>query len=134
MMKTYVHGVVVAAIVLTGVAKGEFELSRYSINGGGAMRSTGGDFELSGTIGQPDAGVLVGGGFTLSGGFWFSTPPGDCNQDGAAGLSDVISFVDCLRGPGSDPTKGPCRCFDVDGSGGVDLADFAVLQTDFAED
>jgi len=32
----------------------EFEISRSTVDGGGAMRSTGGEFELSGTIGQPD--------------------------------------------------------------------------------
>ncbi len=119
---------------LSGSHAADFKLSRSTIDGGGVIHSNGGTFELSGTIGQPDAGVLVGGGFTLTGGFWFSTPPGDCNQDGAPGLSDVISFVDCLGGPGGDPATGPCRCFDVDGSGGVDLADFAVLQSDFAEE
>lgn len=37
-------------------------------DGGGA--STGGGFTLSGTAGQPDAGLLTGGEFTLGGGFW----------------------------------------------------------------
>jgi hypothetical protein len=34
------------------------------------MYSIGGGYELAGTIGQPDAGVLTGGGYTLGGGFW----------------------------------------------------------------
>ena len=50
-----------------------FEITWYSIDGGGGMRSTGGDFELSGTIGQPDAGRMSGGDFTLTGGFWAIT-------------------------------------------------------------
>ena len=32
--------------------------------------SSGGAYSVSGTIGQPDAGQLAGGGYTLSGGFW----------------------------------------------------------------
>src|SRR5262249_54357960 len=32
--------------------------------------STGGVFSVSGTIGQPDAGHMSGGNFTLDGGFW----------------------------------------------------------------
>jgi len=60
-------------VVATSVMGQNYDLSWHSIDGGGVMRSTGGDFELSGTIGQPDAGVLVGGDFTLSGGFWFET-------------------------------------------------------------
>ncbi|MHC4696916.1 MAG: hypothetical protein ACYTFA_09250 [Planctomycetota bacterium] len=51
------------------VLAGDYAIDWYTIDGGGAMRSTGGDFELSGTIGQPDAGVLTGGEFELSGGF-----------------------------------------------------------------
>lgn len=38
--------------------------------GGGALNSAGGTFTASGTIGQPNAGVMSGGNFTLAGGFW----------------------------------------------------------------
>ena len=48
---------------------GEFSLPWYTIDGG-ATSSHGGDFALSGTIGQPDAGTLSGGDFTLAGGFY----------------------------------------------------------------
>ena len=41
----------------------------FSIDGGGGT-STGGVFSVSGTIGQPDAGHMTGGMFTLDGGFW----------------------------------------------------------------
>ncbi len=34
----------------------DFDLDRWTIDGGGEMRSVGGGYELSGTIGQPDAG------------------------------------------------------------------------------
>jgi hypothetical protein len=40
-----------------------------TIDGGGGA-STGGVFTVSGTIGQPDAGRMSGGNFTLDGGFW----------------------------------------------------------------
>ena len=49
----------------------DFDLDWYTIDGGGEMWSMGNDFELSGTIGQPDAGaVMTGGDFELIGGFW----------------------------------------------------------------
>src|SRR6266487_6201267 len=35
-----------------------------------AVTSTGGVYSVSGTIGQPDAGKMSGGNFTLDGGFW----------------------------------------------------------------
>jgi hypothetical protein len=37
---------------------------------GGGGQSTGGDFTLRGTIGQPDGGQLQGGQYRLSSGFW----------------------------------------------------------------
>jgi hypothetical protein len=40
------------------------------VDGGGATFSSGGGYTLSGTVGQPDAGLLVGGELTLGGGFW----------------------------------------------------------------
>lgn len=46
-----------------------YKLEPITIAGGGG-RSTGGTYEAVGTIGQPAAGLLAGGTFTLSGGFW----------------------------------------------------------------
>ena len=53
---------------------GGYDLTWNTIDGGGAMFSTGGAYSLGGTIGQPDAGLLSGGSYTLSGGFWNSPP------------------------------------------------------------
>ena len=92
------------------------------------MRSTGSDFELSGTIGQPDAGSLAGGDFELSGGFWLALSPTDCNDDGIVDLLDHDSFTRCLAGPDGGFPEG-CGCFDVDRSGTIDLRDFAVAQS-----
>jgi hypothetical protein len=47
-----------------------YDLSWSTIDGGGAFSSSGGGYALAGTIGQPDAGSLIGGGYTLNGGFW----------------------------------------------------------------
>ena len=55
------------------LAYAQFELSWYTIDGGGGRSSTGGGFDLAGTIGQPDAAsnpTLTGGTFELTGGFW----------------------------------------------------------------
>lgn len=56
---------------------GGYDLSWWTVDGGGATFSTGGAYRLGGTIGQPDAGELSGGNYTLYGGFWnrdFLTP------------------------------------------------------------
>jgi hypothetical protein len=47
-----------------------YEISWYTIDGGGAQNLSGGSYTLSGTIGQPDAGSQSGGSYTLNGGFW----------------------------------------------------------------
>jgi len=107
------------------VAAQQFELVRHTIDSGGIMQSTGGAFELSGTIGQPDAVAMAGGGFQLNGGFWFELVPGDCDQDGVVYLIDHEVFADCLGGPQGGVLSG-CECFDVDRSGHVDLRDFAM--------
>ncbi len=54
----------------TAPAVASYEVSWYTIDGGGVMNASGGAYSLSGTIGQPDAGALSGGSYTLAGGFW----------------------------------------------------------------
>ncbi|MGD8967535.1 MAG: hypothetical protein PVI07_08505 [Anaerolineae bacterium] len=51
-------------------AQGGYDLSWWTVDGGGHTLSTGGDYTLGGAIGQPDAGLLRGGDYTLGGGFW----------------------------------------------------------------
>lgn len=48
----------------------QFEISKYTINSGGAKMS-GGIYEVSASIGQTDASTTqIGGTFSLNGGFW----------------------------------------------------------------
>jgi hypothetical protein len=47
-----------------------YEISWYTIDGGGAQDLSGGSYTLSGTIGQPDAGSQSGGAYQLNGGYW----------------------------------------------------------------
>ena len=49
---------------------GGYDLTWHKVAGGGATISTGGDYELGGTIGQPEAGAHSGGDYSLNGGFW----------------------------------------------------------------
>ena len=46
-----------------------YSIDWHTIDGGGGT-STGGVYSVSGTIGQPDAGVMSGGNYSLAGGFW----------------------------------------------------------------
>ena len=56
-----------AALAQTG-----YSAAWWTLDGGGAL-SSGGGYLLGGTAGQPDAGKLAGGGYTLTGGFWGRT-------------------------------------------------------------
>ena len=61
---------VAPAIAQTGNPEA-YNLPWWTIDGGGGMDSAGGVYTLSGTIGQPDAGVpMKGGTYALQGGFW----------------------------------------------------------------
>ncbi len=57
--------------LLPGLASAQtYSIDWHKIAGGGGT-SSGGNYTLSGTIGQPDAGVaMTGGSYSLTGGFW----------------------------------------------------------------
>ncbi|MBU0640895.1 MAG: hypothetical protein KKB50_18670 [Planctomycetes bacterium] len=95
----------IALLAATTVAADDFTLDWWTIDDGGEMWTTGGDFELSGTIGQPDASTtpMSGGDFELVGGFWSGVGPafeiGDMNCDGVINGFDIDPFVLALLGP-----------------------------------
>jgi hypothetical protein len=120
-----------ASVILAVAVDPTYDLTWHTIDGGGVMRSTGGNFELSGTIGQPDAGAMSGGNFTLTGGFWFELVPSDCNEDGVVNLFDYDTFQTCMTGPGGGPLPAGCNCYDFDRDGVVTLEDFATMQAMF---
>ena len=110
---------------------GGLAIDWHSIDGGGVMQSTGGNFVLSGTIGQADASAtLTGGDLRLTGGFWAVAVPtcgclSDINKDDLRDGLDVQGFVECLVAAGSN-----CACADVDGVPGLDVGDVAVFVDD----
>src|SRR2546421_3418272 len=119
----------VAAFATLTLAQ-SYDLSWYTIDGGGGMNSAGGTFTLSGTIGQPDASSfstpISGGTFTLVGGFWpaaggVCTLIGDMNLDGQRDGADVQLFVNCIIGVNGSN----CGCADFDGTGTVTPADLS---------
>jgi len=57
------------ALVNTTLLAQNYSIDWFTIDGGGGT-STGGVYTVSGTIGQPDAGRMSGGNFTVDGGFW----------------------------------------------------------------
>lgn len=117
----------VFAIYLTAGAVSAYDLSWRTIDCGGGY-SAAGDFEVEGAIGQPDAGVMAGGGFELVGGFWAgaaSAAPGSCPEDidgdGTVGLTDLSILL------GNFGTAGGPGDGDITGDGQIDLADLSAL-------
>jgi hypothetical protein len=72
-----------------------YSVDWYTVDGGGGT-STGGTFEVSGTIGQHDAGTaLSAGGFEVVGGFWvLSGENGPCNLADFAVPYGTLDFFD----------------------------------------
>jgi hypothetical protein len=66
------------ASVALAQSGGGYDLSWNTVDGGGYTFSAGGDYTLGGTIGQPDAGELSGGGYILGGGFWRGRAVAQC--------------------------------------------------------
>ncbi|HVV00731.1 MAG TPA: hypothetical protein VHH88_05170 [Verrucomicrobiae bacterium] len=68
LMATIAMVAIVMASAISGFSQ-NYSIDWYTIDGGGGT-STGGVYSISGTIGQPDAGHMSGGNYTLDGGFW----------------------------------------------------------------
>src|SRR2546421_11850333 len=60
---------VLADFAASRVSAQNYSIDWFTIDGGGGT-STGGVYSVSGTIGQPDAGHMSGGNYTIDGGFW----------------------------------------------------------------
>ena len=76
-MKRAARFLVLAAMFLmvssvSAATVADYDLSWWTVDGGGTTNSSGGSYTLGSTIGQPDASVWQGGEYTLAGGFWGS--------------------------------------------------------------
>jgi hypothetical protein len=70
MKKSFSLALLAACLTFAGpVTAQNYAIDWFTIDGGGGT-STGGVFAVSGTIGQPDAGAMSGGVYSLVGGFW----------------------------------------------------------------
>lgn len=132
--KRIVPAVAAMMVMLASASQGQsFDLSWTTVDGGGAMFSTGGIYQVGATIGQPDAGVASGGVFQITGGFWAgaaSNPcdlPGDLDRDRDVDLTDLATLLSNFGvGGGASSAMG-----DTDGDGDVDLTDLASLLSNF---
>ena len=129
--KPIVLGTLLCLATLTIAVAQDLNLSWYTVDGGGDMFCTGGDYELSGTIGQCDAGpALTGGDYELTGGFWVeavvSAPcPGDVDGDGDTDHSDLGALLADWGCTGGDCVG------DLDGDGQTGHSDLGILLSDW---
>ncbi len=97
-------------------------MSWWTVDGGGGDAS-GGVYEVSATIGQPDAGLeMTGGSYALPGGFWAGVDNYrmcDADRSGRCDAQDISWFVSCAADAG-------CACpgkADANGDGVIDGQD-----------
>ncbi len=136
--KHAVSSMVLGMLALAAVAAGDYTIAWYTVDGGGGTSADlSGAFELSGTIGQADAGlVLSGGGYELTGGFWAvasSVAPEECPEDlDGSGTIDLADLSELLSSFGlCSGDAGYVPGADLDGSGCVELADLSGILTSF---
>jgi hypothetical protein len=69
-MKSLMAIFALVALMALSASAQSYNITWYKVAGGGGT-SSGGQYSLSGTIGQPDAsGALTGGNYSITGGFW----------------------------------------------------------------
>ena len=115
-----------------------YDLSWWTVDGGGSTSSTGGGYDLGGTIGQPDVGMSSADGYSLVGGFWSGvvesgeTPPCaiyDLNHDGFVDLDDInlVLYNSIFTNTPYNPI------YDLIPDGVVDIADVFEVAIHFGE-
>ena len=104
--------------IFVPVAYGDYKNVWSTIDGGGGQ-SSGGQYILNGTIGQPDAGYSSGGNYELLGGFWPGGPL--CFVD----FEQFSLFADYWLESGADLPA------DLDGDNDVDLSDLNMFVYDW---
>ncbi len=100
----------ISSMAVFGQSGGDYILTWSTIDGGGGT-SSGSQYELEGTIGQPDAAYSYGGDYELLGGFW----PG--------GPLCIVEFEDYARFADEWLETGSELDADLDSDGDVDYED-----------
>ncbi len=118
----FLTGLLLVASPVLAMSGGDYEISWSTIDGGGG-RSSGGDFALVGTIGQPDAGDMSGGDYELSGGFWPGGPILSCFVN----FEHFAEFAKYWLDAPCDAGNNFCEGSDLDYSLAVDIYDVGVL-------
>ncbi|GIV10453.1 MAG: hypothetical protein KatS3mg019_2544 [Fimbriimonadales bacterium] len=117
--------------VASAQSGGGYDLSWWTIDGGGITFATGGVYNLGSTIGQPDASnVLTGGTYALTGGFWFApaciATNGDVDGNNCVDDADLLQVLFAFGVMGLNPA-------DVNCDSVVDDADLLIVLFNFGQ-
>ena len=116
-MKTRIILLSIAVLFVTATANaqsgGQYEITWSTIDAG-CSTSTGGPYELTGTIGQHDTGISSAEQYVLSAGFWPGT------------FGCIVNLTD-LRIVAEQWLQSGALSADFDGNNTVDIADFAAM-------
>ena len=112
--------IVLLVLILSLPAPADYEISWSTIDGGGG-RSSGGDYVLTATIGQPDAAWSSGGNYELLGGFWPGGPL--CFVDFESFARFAEHWLDEL----CDADNNWCGGADLNQEDGVNLTDLGMF-------
>jgi hypothetical protein len=112
----------------------DLALEWFSIDGGGRMYLTAGEFEMGSTVGQPDTGYAFGDCFEFTGGFWAIVAPAacyaNCDHSTTAPILNVADFSCFLQ----HYAAGDCyaNCDDSTQTPTLNVADFSCFLTKYA--
>ena len=87
-----------SAVVIADIdGPGSYDLSWNTIDAGGSSTG-GGTYQLTSTIGQPDASLvaMTGGTYTLNAGFWhgvIQSCQADTNADNVVNIDDLLAVI-----------------------------------------
>jgi hypothetical protein len=101
-LQTIFLSITAALLLPAGAIAQSYSIDWYKVSGGGGT-STGGQYSVSGTIGQPDAsGAMTGGNYSLTGGFWalyaVQTPGAPLLTITYAGNQAIVSWSPSVTG------------------------------------
>lgn len=106
----------ILVFAIPSATQGQNTISPFVIAGGGGV-SQGGSSKITGTIGQPDAGVLEGGNSRILGGFWpaavQSGPPTPTPTPTTGSVTETPTPTPSPTGEGPTATPTPTE-FDLD--------------------
>lgn len=91
----------VGAAAWAGAAAADQSINNFTIDGGGGTSSAG-QYVVSGTAGQPDAGTLGGGSYVVDGGFWC----GGSNTTSVPSAPPAEKFVTQVEPASPSPCQG----------------------------